>query len=364
MHDRDDLAIKRDAPAPIANRDCVIVLGNHYSHTGIGEHAYTLCDYFSGSHRVSVSEAIAPGKLNVLIDEFANPVFVEHMTKIKRAHPGTQYVIVATEFYTPLPLGILGISGTFNFFGAGADWEALSRTACYRLKLARLPSYMHRRYLGFVAALDIADVILVLHPGIADSIKRLARAAGQSLVPVVPLYPIIDMTKAHRLERLHTLPFGITMTGSLTPYRADVARRLVRTFTKAGYHAPVYKHLPFGPTMPFAIDTYPVEDPGFLFNLNPPKTRWWRFSSSMRILRAALLGQIPLVSKKFGDHEIETIAVPWENKTVAAQRLWSEGTLGRTLLIERFVADVERYNATARRKNLHVAETFRKAGIV
>jgi hypothetical protein len=84
----------------------------------------------------------------------------------------------------------------------------------------------------------------------------------------------------------------------------------------------------------------------------------------MRILRAALLGQIPLVTKKFGDHEIETIAMPWKNKTAVAQRLWREGTLGRVILIERFVAAVERFNETARRKNLRVTEICLKAGIV
>ena len=41
----------------------------------------------------------------------------------------------------------------------------------------------------------------------------------------------------------------------------------------------------------------------------------------MRILRAVLLGQIPVVTKKFHDHLLENVATLWDGKTETAVEL-------------------------------------------
>jgi hypothetical protein len=94
----------------------------------------------------------------------------------------------------------------------------------------------------------------------------------------------------------------------------------------------------------------------YLFNFNPPQSRGWKWCSIMRLYRAAVLGQIPIVTKKFGDHEIEDIALLWDKRKSTAMRLLTEGTIGRSLLVERYLAAVERYNGIAHRKNSAIFE--------
>lgn len=347
-----------------AKPDCVIVLGNHASHAGIGDIVYAISDYFSQDYRVSTSEGIAPGKLNIIIDEFSNPYFVEFLRETRRIHPGTKYAVVATEFYTPIVFLGLRLGATFNFFGEMRDWTATGRIVASRILfgLYRLP-YIHRRYLGFLAALATADAVLTIHPKILESLEVWAKLNGSSLPPSATVYPRVDLSYADRIRRLKKLPFGYTMTGTLTPYRKEIAKELLRAFRKAGYDWPIYLHLPFGDAGRFDLSGYPPEVPKYLYNVNPPQKRRWRYSSPMRILRAALLGQIPVITKKFGDHEIEEIAFVLDTspKIGAAQKLWCEATIGREELVKNYVAAVEAYNEVAKRKNETMTQLCRTA---
>ncbi len=81
----------------------------------------------------------------------------------------------------------------------------------------------------------------------------------------------------------------------------------------------------------------------------------------MRILRAVLYGQIPVVTRRFGDHEIESIAKVWdpEAKDVTEFReLWLKATLGRGSLINDHSAAVAEYNRIAEQKNAAVELAF------
>jgi hypothetical protein len=344
--------------------ECVIVLGNHASHAGIGDVAYSVYAHFSRHFRVRAQEAVAPGAFNIIIDEFTNPQFVEYLKETKRTHPGTKYAIVATEFYTPFRLALFGIEGTFNFFGSSTDWRSLGGLLAGQLSLGQRPrSYMHRRFLGFRAAIETADIVLSVHPEILTSLELLSQGPQKMRCPAANLYPTIDLEIRDRMQRLRTLPFGFALTGSLTAYRTETAARLRRAFTTAGYNAAVYKEIPFGPVEKLSLEAYPTETPEQLFNFNPPQQARWGFSSPMRLLRAALLGQIPVVTKMFGDHDIERIALLWEPTVEVAQRFWCDATLGRETLVERFVESVAAYNRAAEEKNKTLTKACIEAGV-
>jgi hypothetical protein len=346
------------------NAECVLVLGNHPSHAGIGDIVYTVYAHFARHFRVRAQEALAPDAFNIIIDEFTNPHYVEYLRETKRRHPRTKYAVVATEFYTPLPAAILGIQGTFNFFGGRSDWLALGGQVLHQLRLAQKPhSYMHRRFLGFLEAMEVADIILSVHPEILASLELLYQRAKQMRCPAANLYPTIDLDSRDRMHRLRTLPFGFALTGSLTAYRARAGARLRQAFTMAGYNAAVYREIPFSPAEKLSLKTYPTEVPEYLFNFNPPQQARWAFSSPMRMLRAALLGQIPVVTKVFGDHEIESIALLWEPSVENAQHFWCDGTIGRETLIERFADSVADYNRVAEEKNKALTKACVAAGI-
>lgn len=360
-------AAKPARSAPPAKSDCVIVLGNHASHAGIGDIVYSISDYFSRDYRVSTAEGVAPGKFNIIIDEFSNPYFVQFLKEAKQANRGTRYAIVATEFYTPFSLLGLRLGATFNFFGGVRDWASGGRIAASRLSLGlyQLP-YMHRRFIGFLAALEIADAVLTIHPKILESLGAWATHGDKRLPPNANIYPRIDLARGYRAKRLRSLPFGYAMTGTQTPFRKAVAEKLLLAFHKAGYDWPIYLHVPFGDVGRFELSGYPPETPKYLYNINPPQKRNWPYSSPMRILRAALLGQIPVVTRKFGDHEIEQIALVLDMplKAEKAQKLWCEATIGRKELVERFTASVETYNEIAARKNAAVEKACRIAGLI
>lgn len=344
--------------------ECVIVLGNHLSHVGIGDIVYTVYAHFAHHFRVRAQEAIAPGAFNVIVDEFTNPQFIEYLKETKKRHPATKYAIVATEFYTPLRIPILGFEGTFNFFGARADWVALGGHFVQRLKLTQSPhSYMHRRFLGFLAALEVADIILSVHPEILASLELLSQRVRRLPCPAANIYPTVDLESRDRMQHLRTLPFGFALTGTVTNYRAETAALLRQVFALAGYNAAVYKEIPFGPAEKLSLEAYPTETPEYLFNFNPPQQAKWGFSSPMRLLRAALLGQIPVVTKRFDDHAIERIALLWEPTIEVAQRFWCDATLGRETLVERFVASVADYNRVADEANRTLTAACIGAGI-
>jgi hypothetical protein len=342
--------------------ECVIVLGNHLSYAGVGDIVYTVYAHFSRQFPVRVQEALSPGAFNIIIDEFTNPNFVEYLKEVKVRYPETRYAIVATEFYTPFIFPVFGITGTFNFFGSRADWRALGRNIIGQVA-RNYRSYMHRRFLGFLEATQVTDLIISVHPKILTSLERLSRQQPKP-VPAANIYPTIDLEIGNQLESLATLPFGFALTGSVTKYRARTAARLRRAFTKAGCHAAVYKEIPFGPPAKISLEEYPKETAEHIFNFNPPQQAQWAFSSPMRLLRAALLGQIPVVTKIFGDHEIERIALLWKPTLDCAWRFWCDATLGRETLVEQFRSAVEEYNRIAEEKNRAVTEACLKAGIL
>jgi hypothetical protein len=371
----------------IADRGCHIVIGNHPSHLGIGEILYTLHHHFSQAHTTTVSQFISPDRINVIIDEFTNPYLVKYISDYKRRHPRTRIVIVATEFVTSISFLGFVIGKTFDYFNIFEDWHHIFPVLAHRLALAN-PPYLHRRYIGFVAALRVSDLILSIHPSILITLRLLAQEMKDLASVPLTIYPEIDPDQVVKDDRLSQLPPGFTMTGTLTKFRVRTAKKLIRVMRLVGISGSIYRYMPFAESpgfhltesgIAFEFDTVTRENgkaahdsiittklameeknekPDYLFNFNPPQRANWGYSSPMRILRAVLFGQIPVVTQKFGDHEIESIAQLWDGKVATAQKLFTEAAVGREELIERYIASIAQYNQIARKKNEAVDRAF------
>jgi hypothetical protein len=344
---------------------------NHLYTHGIGEIVFTVDASLSGHYSLKPTHAIKASAINVIIDEFSNPYFVDRLAEIKKEYPQTKYVFIATEFITPISLFGYEFARTFNFFASRRDWFNFLRDRDVVLRTTdRIPSYMHRRYLGFARALPLCDLLAFVHPKIARGLKGLADL-GQSLVSEpVDLYPELTLN-SDADEQLNKLSIGFDLTGTQTGYRRRVMRKLERRFARCGFGGTVWRHVKFEESEPIVIgrstirynyNTYAdsrsaADEKRFLFNINPPQRARWPFSSPMRIARAAMLGQIPTITSKFGDHEIEDIAFQWDGSLERAQEILSFG-IDRNPLLQRYLRAVERYNAVAKSRNRRFIESL------
>jgi hypothetical protein len=331
---------------------------------GIKEIVYSLHSALSPHFSVKLTRELKSNSVNIVIDEFSGVFDLAAIKKTKELYPNTKVVIAATEFVTPVSIfGIKWLS-TFNFFGSRRDWIILLLGAIRPL-VGGMPSYMRLRYLGFVRALEYCDLLAVIHPQILPTMSNLADKFGHHVAAPLLVYPQIGPLSVVQLNRLWHLPVGFTMTGTQTLYRRWITRDLARKFERVGWFTPIYKHLPFEtppPTISSTNDTAASDSKGYLadyhsftpenlFNINPPQTANWRYSSPMRILRAILLGQIPVVTKKFHDHLLEDVATLWDGKLETAVELGTRQFLDRRLWLTDYMRSVEAYDRQAQEAN-------------
>jgi hypothetical protein len=337
-------------------QDAYLLWGNHGTTAGIGEIVFTVATCLADRYALKPTKTIRPGKLNIIIDEFSNPYFVKQLSDIKRKDPATKYVIVATEFITPVTILGIEVARTFNFFWGARDWLNLARNALLQ-SANRLPLYMHGRYLGFMKALAICDVLVFVHPSIGRELVDAAKAYPNLAAPPVVIYPELMLALVMQDDRFERLPIGFNLTGTLTRHRKAVMAGLAEQFRRAGWRQTIWKHVSFteskgveftNSTIKFHYDADSKDD--FLFNISPPQQSGWSFSSPMRILRAALLGQIPVVTKKFDDHDIEDIALLWDGRLDSALKM-THFRMDRKQVVDDYIQSVHRYNAIAKRKN-------------
>jgi hypothetical protein len=337
---------------------CHLVVGNHHSHDGIYEVALALHDALAARYRLVISLGVVPGEINLIIDEFASPRFPDYLAEVRRQYPGTKYVVVATEFVTPVKAGGIELFKTFNFLGWREGRRAVADIVMSKFRGWRFAPYMHRRFLGFRDLLGHVDAIVSVAPSVQESMHALL--AEHAPIPTAVVYPVVDLDGMGQKSRLRTSQFGVVMTGNATPYRAGIFDSLSKAFQDLHWwnvcHSIGYSGQ--GPTFELlsrdGAFLYPLPEVTYLFNFNPPQSAGWKWCSIMRLYRAAVLGQIPLVTRKFGDHEIEDIAELWDGTPSTATRLLAEGTIGRSQLLERYFTAVERYNGIAHRKNAAV----------
>jgi hypothetical protein len=353
--------VSRSIDRPIIN----LVASNHNSTHGIGEILFAIYHVFSGAFDVRRSTDLKADCINVIIDEFSRAYFVQEVKSIKAKHPDTRIIVIATEFITPVRVLGIEITKTFNFFGGYVDWKNLGKNAA-REAIGKVPLYMQRRYRGFIECLGVTDLLVYLHPGMEQGFADLGAGSKSLRAPPMVVYPEINLQAVGK-GRLRNLPFGFTQTGTLTRFRARIARQLVKTLRFSGYDQSAYVHVSFDQTPPVVFDEgqlmFNYDEPAtYLFNLNPPQHKTWPYSSPMRIMRAALLGQIPVVTKKFGDHELEQIALLWDGKIETAIEFQRLGFSGRDELIAKYAASVAAYNEMAKGKNAPLLEAIRRLG--
>jgi hypothetical protein len=171
-----------------------------------------------------------------------------------------------------------------------------------RSLIGGMPPYMRLRYLGFVRMMKYCDVLAVVHEAILPTVADLVAVAAPHLSAPLMVYPRIGRLSTIQQNRLAELPVGFTMTGTQTRYRLRILRELIKAFKRAGWYAPVYKHVPFEipvTTASFANNTpardsvhpdapdfppylraqYIAASPEYLFNLkpnaNPPGCLAW-----------------------------------------------------------------------------------------
>jgi len=360
-----------------------VAVGNHASHRGIGEILYTLHTFLvrlSDRYELTFSFDLVPGKINVLIDEFSVPGTVAYLQKFKSNNPGTKLVVVATEFVTAINLFGARLGETFNYFDHWEDRPYGAAMIAYWLGLKRTAPYMRSRYLGFVEVLQLADLVVAVHPAIVAALTPLVPKMKHWVADPVNLYPEIDPKRTALDSRLKEWPAGFVLTGTLTHFRKQIIKRLLRSSRLAEIQGSVFLHLPFDRTGGFNVHDgsidFPFDKPipgigketkierhsdnassalGCLYNLNPPQRANWPYSSPMRILRAILYGQIPVVTRRFGDHEIEAVTRLWNPETAdigELSELWLEATLDRDELIERHIAAISEYNKVAESRNV------------
>jgi hypothetical protein len=233
---------------------------------------------------------------------------------------------------------------------------------------------MELRYRGFLRALKYCDLLAVIHPEMVDQYCT-------HRTPIHPIFPEIGALSVEQRNRLWNLPAGFTMTGTLTPYRQHVAASLIVAFGKAGWTNPVYQYRPFeapAKTTSWSdkkpeSDIKSLEDclltpgefnlsdvvraeynaiePEYLFNLNPAQSENWPYSSPMRILRAIILGQIPVITKKFNDHPIEDVAMLWDGTMNTALDFAMWKFIDRRSQLAGYLHSLETYDRNAREAN-------------
>ena len=71
----------------------------------------------------------------------------------------------------------------------------------------------------------------------------------------------------------------------------------------------------------------------------------------MRILRAILLGQIPVVTKQFHDHIVEDVATLWDGKVETAVELGTRQFIDRRMWLTDYVKSLEAYDQQATTAN-------------
>jgi hypothetical protein len=345
-------------------RVCCIVVGNHDSYVGIVEMVHALHSYFSRHFTTLVSKSLVPGAINVLIDEFSKQYLIRMMQEVRSADPKTRFIIMATEFVTRMsPLGIF-LGNTFNHFNTAEDYRDPLRHLGYTLGLRRTPPYYEARYQGFVAALSSVDLVLCAHPAVAGTMSLLSADVRRAMPVPLTLYPELDVARVATDQRLHLRPTGVVMTGTLTKFRQRVARDMIKAFRHAQVTSAFYLHRPFDPSDGISFGEHGVDlgytrdrvigtpkPDAYLYNLNPPQRPTWGYSSPMRLQRAILLGQIPLITRRFYDHPIEEVAHQWDGTPRTAEKIWVEASASRFSLVERHIAAVARYDSIAKQQN-------------
>lgn len=319
---------------------------NHRSLDGIAEIIELLAEEFHrhGFNTIScetLPESANDGDLLVIVDEFSEPLILDALKNFRATHPKVTLVCVLTEFFSAggwiRPPGLNSfkqpwhslvfdnllylycfLRGYFKLFPGlkikppgtanyllgtlGLIWLGLLKTAKPLTPIKKIRHFHDRAYLWFRAlglqsASGIFDFYLALHPAIGS--EALAAALGTSRAEIrTLLVPPPIVKKSSLVDR--ELRFGIDVSGSMSFYRRRQIRKAIDVLHKLSPGGRFAHHQERG---------FDDTREKLLLSFNTPQSRTWRYSSPMRIIGAIKRGQIPVVSKKFGDHPAEDLAL-------------------------------------------------------
>jgi hypothetical protein len=71
----------------------------------------------------------------------------------------------------------------------------------------------------------------------------------------------------------------------------------------------------------------------------------------MRILRAVVLGQIPVITKRFSDHPLEKVATLWDGRSETVFELASRQFVDRRMWLTDYLRSIEAYDREAKETN-------------
>lgn len=353
--------------------------------------------------KVQVSTELQPGVLNVVIDEFTNYRQNRKIADFKRQNPDTPLVLLLTEFFES-KLGVASL----NLFGGWCEVAAVALMNVYLrsirrdfrpasaadylraavaapvILLAMVPDtlvfvaarllgrqrenpvrrflsrfhrsiYFHLRYLGLSACMEFADAIVTSHESIIKTVAHYVPAAnGKPHLGI--LYPELNEREVLRKLMVGKALF-IEFTGSLTPFRLRVKRRVDRAVLALAMHHEFQRCR----TMKFAEKESGNGKERGAYSMHPPQTRRWPYSSPTRIYRALAVDcNLPVLTRNFGQSPIEDLCYVWKDRysVVELAEMYSD----RTRLLEFMEGRLEKYNAIARTHNERLTQALREIG--
>lgn len=198
-----------------------LVYGNH------GKNPFHIMDTLSLiklgleslGYKADLDERMIPGKINIMLECFTYD-FVEAMKEVRKT-PGTEFIVVATEFVT---------GKSFNDF-SNADEES-TRDSHYDV-----PEYWRKRYRTFLLAQGMARAVWHL----AESqVPAFREATGNSNVFYLPHGYVDGFARVRHNPKEHK-DIDAIFTGTLTRHR----HALIHGLEKRGIKAVATKPLNF-----------------------------------------------------------------------------------------------------------------------
>lgn len=310
-------------------------------------------------YEVRVDDALDPGAVNIVIDEFSDPARSDVLRRFKSTHPGAPVIFLLTEFcerrfgfrtfnhfsglaYSAalsianvlqrrrlggrvglrgrdfvqlglyLPLAILDLvvhvaAWPVRWASGGPTESPLQR---YRRRYRRA-IYMHSRYLGFICNMDLADGVMSIHEQIEaayHAIPGYSRVAGPFLGVIAPEINARDV--ADNLMRDRDL--AVELTGSVTTYRERWIRKFDALVDSSGLSARVGKCrvIRFGSNGPDTGSRRAA------YSLHPPQDENWPYCSPTRIYRALVTDRnVPVITRYYGQSPIENLCLRLEGES-------------------------------------------------
>jgi hypothetical protein len=386
-----------------------IYYGNHGKRHGIEDYLTILQSVLS-RHGYSVEESanLIPGAVNIIIDEFTNYIENRRISEFKKAHPGTIFIFVLTEFiekkhfvrsinhfggildsavisflnvlirrkrddYRPARLQDWGLLTLYlpilSLYGAAAALRyallsAVSRKFSSRF-LDRFKSHLHKlayfhmRYLGLEEYIKYADLILTSHECIESGVVAAGWLKPHDPKFIGVLYP--EFAQDEVVEKIFVgKSLHIEITGSITPYRQryiDKYNKLlgqIFIFGLKNIHT-----LGQGQAIQFGNPEDMPKTKRAAYSFHPPQTANWPYSSPMRLFRALNEDRnIPIITHYYGQNPIEELCLRFEGIKTLVKMI--EFYNDKDAMLDFLKPRIEKYNIIARNHNDEIMSSLRK----